>query len=250
VGKRVIAAAQCISVAGDIEANIQRHLAFMRTAIENGVRFLLFPELSLTGYERDLARQLAIDPMDARLQPLHELARDSGMITVVGAPVRLSGRNQVLIAALVLGGAEVAVYTKQHLHSGEDAVFSPGEGGAGVRIAGDHIEFAVCADFSNASHAKAAAQSGATVYAASVLITDGGYRADTALLAGYAAEHRMAVLMSNHGGPTGGWESAGRSALWSEAGVLVDAVEGVGDALLVGTGDDGVWATETILVSV
>jgi len=250
VGKRVIAAAQCISVAGDIEANIQRHLAFMRTAIGNGVGFLLFPELSLTGYERDLARQLAIDPMDARLQPLHELARDSGMITVVGAPIRLPGRDQVFIAALVLGGAEVAVYTKQHLHPGEDVVFSPGEGGAGVRIADDHIALAVCADFSHTSHAKAAAQVGATAYATSVLITDGGYRADTALLAGYAAEHRMAVLMANHGGPTGGWGSAGRSALWSEEGALVGAVEGLGDVLLVGKRDYGSWVTETILVSV
>lgn len=83
-----------------------------------------------------------------------------------------------------------------------------------------------------------------------MLITDGGYLTDTALLAGYAAEHRMAVLMANHGGPTRGWGSAGRSALWSEEGALVGAVEGVGDVLLVGKGAYGVWVTETILVSV
>jgi predicted amidohydrolase len=250
VGTRVIAAAQSISMGGDIEANIQRHLAFMRAAIGKGVRFLLFPELSLTGYERALAERLAIDPADTRLQSLHELARASGMVTVVGAPIRLADRPDLFIAALVLGGAEVAVYTKRHLHPGEDEVFRTGDGGARVRIATDYIALAVCADFSHASHATAAAQSGATVYAASVLITEGGYGADTELLAGYAGEHRMAVLMANHGGPTGGWKSAGRSAFWSEEGTLVGEIDGAGDALLVAMGDAEGWVTETILMSV
>lgn len=248
MAKRVIAAAQSVSAAGDIEANVQRHLAFMRVAIEQGVGFLVFPELSLTGYERALARQLAIEPSDGRLLPLQELARDSGMMTVVGAPIRLSGRDEVLIGALVLGGAEIALYSKQHLHPGEDEVFSPGEGGTTLFTADDHIALAVCADFSHASHAQAAAQSGATVYAASVLITEGGYLADSALLAGYAAEHKMTVLMANHGGPTGGWGSAGCSALWDTNGTLAGRTEGVGDMLLVATWTSGAWVTETIVV--
>ncbi|MEB0042945.1 MULTISPECIES: carbon-nitrogen hydrolase family protein [unclassified Pseudomonas] len=249
MGTSVVAAAQSVSVAGDIDANILRHLVFMRAAIAQGVEFLLFPELSLTGYERGLAHELAIDPADARLRPLHELARDSGMVTVVGAPIRRSGSPDVLIAALVLGvAAEVGVYSKQHLHAGEELVFSPGEGGESVQIGTDHIVLAVCADFTHASHASAAAQSGATVYAASVLITDGGYVADTQLLAGYAAEHGMAVLMANHGGATGGWESAGRSAFWSEDGMWVGAADGPGDLLVVARHNGNKWATSVVPV--
>lgn len=250
MSKRVIAAAQSASIAGDIEANIQRHLGFMRVAIEHGVEFLLFPELSLTGYEPDLARQLAIDPSDVRLQPLHDLARDSAMITVVGAPIRLSDSDAVLVGALILGAdAEVSVYSKQHLHPGEERVFSPGEGGAMLRIDSDGIALAVCADFSHASHAQSAASAGAVVYAASVLISDGGYLADTQLLAGYALEHRIAVLMANHGGPTGGWACAGRSAFWAEDGALMGSVEGVGDLLLIATRDGQGWLTDVVTLT-
>lgn len=225
--KRMIAAAQSISMAGDIAANIQRHLRFMQEAVEHRVEFLLFPELSLTGYERAQARELAINPEDARLQPLRDLARDSGMITVIGAPVRLPGSDEVLIGALVFGveGA-VGVYTKQYLHGGEELVFSPGRGGAGVRIDADHIELAVCADFAQAMHARQAAQSG------------------------YAAEYHMAVLMANHGGATGGLESAGRSAFWSEEGTLIGATEGPGDLLLMASRDSQGWSTKTVSVFV
>ncbi|MDB6142365.1 MAG: putative hydrolase [Pseudomonas sp.] len=251
MGKRILAAAQSVSIAGDIEANIQRHLVFMKMAIEQGVGFLLFPELSLTGYERDMARELAIDPLDSRLQPLQQLARDSGMTTVVGAPIRVPGSQQVLIAALVLGAeATPGVYTKRHLHAGEEVVFSPGTGGAAVRLDAEHISLAVCADFTHASHARQAAEAGATVYAASVLITDGGYVADTDLLAGYAAKHRMAVLMANHGGATGGWASAGRSAFWSEDGTLIGAATGTGDLLLLAERNTQGWSTRTIPVTV
>ena len=50
-----LAAAQTISIPGDVAANIQRHLAMMRAAAEQGVQLLVFPELSLTGYEPFLA---------------------------------------------------------------------------------------------------------------------------------------------------------------------------------------------------
>lgn len=50
-----LAAAQTISIPGDVPANIQRHLAFMQAAAQQGVQLLVFPELSLTGYEPSLA---------------------------------------------------------------------------------------------------------------------------------------------------------------------------------------------------
>lgn len=49
------AAAQSISIAGDVRANLVRHQHFMQAAAEQGVQLLVFPELSLTGYERGLA---------------------------------------------------------------------------------------------------------------------------------------------------------------------------------------------------
>ncbi|OLF53535.1 carbon-nitrogen hydrolase family protein [Pseudomonas chlororaphis] len=238
-----LAAAQSIAIAGDLPGNIARHLAFIRAAAAQGVQWLVFPELSLTGYEPTLAAELAIVPDSPLLQPLRELARELGVTAVVGMPIRLSAAGPLLIGALVLAAdGSLAVYSKQHLHAGEEQVFTPGVGGANLALAEERMALAVCADFSQASHARAAARSGASIYAAGVLIGEQGYAADSALLQGYAAEHAMLVLMANHGGPTGGWVSAGRSAIWGPDGRLIVAAAGTGDMLLIARRDAGRWS--------
>jgi predicted amidohydrolase len=245
-----IAAAQSTSIAGDIQANVQRHLQFMQTAIDEGVQFLVFPELSLSGYEASLAREVAIDSDDARLLPLRELAAQSGMVTVVGAPLNTADGG-ILIGALIIDGAgHVSIYSKQHLHSGEELTFTPGQGGPLLTLGDERLAMAVCADFSEPDHARQAAAAGADFYMASVLITEGGYPSDTQMLRGYAAEHRMAVLMANHGGATGGWESAGRSAFWSQEGTQVGAASGSGDLLLLVERHSEGWSARTVELAV
>jgi predicted amidohydrolase len=237
------AVAQIAVSAGEVQANVQKHLRFMRQAAERGVQFLLFPELSLTGYEPALARELATSADDARLQPLRVLAAQRGMITVVGAPLLAGSGSDILIAALIFGReGQTGIYTKQHLHAGEEQVFTAGTGGAGLSVDSQHIALAVCADFSHASHVLKAAQDGAEMYAASVLISRNGYSADAQVLADYAREHRFVVMMANHGGPTGGWHAAGRSAIWGADGEQIAAIEGEGDFLLIATNRDGHWS--------
>lgn len=244
-----LAAAQSISIAGDVPANIARHLTFMRRAVEQGVQLLVFPELSLTGYEPSLAADLAIAPDDAVLAPLREMARELHMTAVVGMPIRLAPGAEVLIGALVLAAdGSLAVYSKQHLHPGEEVAFAPGVGGAALEWGDDRVALAVCADFSHASHPRQAAALGANVYAAGVLISEGGYAPDTALLQGYAAEHSMVVLMANHGGPTGGWTCAGRSAIWAADGSLIAAAPGVGDVLVIARRNAGRWSGQQVVI--
>ncbi|MHC8287036.1 carbon-nitrogen hydrolase family protein [Pseudomonas sp. XS1P51] len=245
-----IAAAQSISIAGDLAANVAWHQRFMQVAAEQGVQLLVFPELSLTGYERGLAAELAIAPEAEVLQPLRDFAREVAVTTVVGMPIRLSEDSPVLIGALVLGAdGSLGVYSKQHLHPGEEVAFAPGTGGSTLIIGDDAVALAVCADFSHASHAAAAAQQGANLYAAGVLITENGYAPDTALLQGYASTHSMAVLMANHGGATGGWESAGRSAIWASDGSLIAAAEGTGNLMVVARRDAGGWKGQVVAVA-
>ena len=246
-----IAAAQSFSVAGDLAANIARHLRFMAEAAEQGVELLVFPELSLTGYEGQVAADLAIDPQDAVLQPLRDCARELGLTAVVGMPIRNKERSKVLIGALTLGGnGSLEVYSKQHLHSGEERFYAPGVGGSTLRIGSETVALAVCADFSHASHAAAAAGAGADLYAAGVLIGEKGYGVDSALMQGYAQNHSMAVLMANHAGLTGGWQSAGRSAVWSERGTLVVAAQGPGEVLVIARRDAGAWQGRVVPVVV
>jgi predicted amidohydrolase len=245
-----ICAAQYCSIAGDISANIDRHAQAMQSAGDQGVKFLLFPELSLTGYEPSLVGNLALTADAELLQPLRVLARQLAMTTVVGIPLRQDGAEEILIGALVFcaDGSQIT-YTKQHLHPGEEVVFGPGRGGPLVTVGTEQIALSVCADFSHATHAQAAGQAGAGIYAASVLISDNGYEHDSGLLQGYAGQHAFGVLMANHSGPSGGWTCAGRSAFWSPDGKQVVSAAGTGDCLVIARRRQGIWQGEVVAYS-
>ncbi|MGE8352546.1 MAG: carbon-nitrogen hydrolase family protein [Pseudomonas protegens] len=245
-----LAAVQSVSIAGDLPANLARHQHLMGLAAQQGVQLLVFPELSLTGYEPQLAAELALAPDSPQLQPLRDLARELKLTTVVGMPIRLNVDGPVLIGALMLGAdGSLAVYSKQHLHPGEERAFAPGSGGAPLQLGNEILALAVCADFCHASHVQAAVDAGAGIYAAGVLISEGGYAVDSALLQGYARDHGILVLMANHGGPSGGWSCAGRSAIWGAQGQLLGAVEGVGEALLIARRDGRQWRVEARAVA-
>lgn len=163
------------------------------------------------------------------------------MTVVAGAPV-FGPAHELLIGALVFrADGSVFIHTKEYLHPGEESVFAAGSGGPVLPIEDAAVALAICADTTHPEHAASAAARGANLYAAGVLITESGYGPDTAQLTAYAREHRMAVLMANHGAATGGWEPAGKSAIWSEAGEIVAAAGGLGEALIVGRKQGGVW---------
>ena len=242
-----IAAAQTTSIGGDIAANIAGHARVMAAAGDLGVQFLVFPELSLTGYEPAIARARTLEPDDARLDPLRSLAVRLGMAVVAGAPMASTNGRCRLAALAFLPDGSVSTYSKQHLHPGEEVFFEPGPGGELLRIGGETVALAICADANHPRHAASAASRGASVYAAGVVITEKGYAADAALFERYAAEHGMTCLMANYAGPTGGWYPAGKSAIWCAGGRRVVAAEGK-EALVVATRDNDEWRGAVVRV--
>lgn len=62
-----IAAVQSNSIKGAISQNVHRHAELATAARERGADVVVFPELSLTGYEPRHAARLALDADDARL---------------------------------------------------------------------------------------------------------------------------------------------------------------------------------------
>ena len=237
----IIAAAQSTSVPGDISANVARHLRFGTMAAEHGAQLLVFPELSLTGYELSIARSNAVRPDGSDLSPLRHLATDAQMTVVVGAPL-LDDQGELHIAAFAIrSDGSVLTYTKEYVHQSEEGVFRSGPGGPALLVEDVTVALAICADATHPEHAARAAARGATVYAVGVMITEDGYTRKAALLKSYALEHRMAVLMANYSGATGGSVSAGKSALWSEDGQLAAASRGNEEALVVGMKQNGVW---------
>jgi predicted amidohydrolase len=231
---RIFAIAQSASVAGDLRANIERHVRFGEVAAMQGAHFLIFPELSLTGYELDLAASSAVAIDSAELEPLSQLAREGPMTVVASLPLRESNGEISLSAVTFRPSGGKLIYSKQNLHGREKQIFAPGIGGPDYAITGVTIGLAICADIANPQHAADAAQRGVMVYATSVFVSEPGYAEDSSRLSGYAAQHSMAVLMVNHAGETGGVRSAGRSAIWAAGGELVAQCPDNSEALLFG----------------
>ncbi|MBN5213961.1 carbon-nitrogen hydrolase family protein [Serratia ureilytica] len=234
-----LAAAQYPVAAANIACNLERHLEFVAQAAEQQVQLLVFPELSLSGYELTDAAELALTLGDPRLQPLSAAAQSRQMTIIVGAPLH-SGQALHIAALIFHPNGTVAAYTKQHLHGAEQQFFSPGEGGPLLELHRQHIALAICADTSEPGHASAAARAGAQIYAAGVLVSETGYAKDSAALADYARRYGMVTLMANHAAPTGGWIPAGRSAIWDNTGaLLVAAPDDAPGLVIAGKTSDG-----------
>lgn len=243
-----LAAAQSCAVSSDVQANVQQHLQLVQAAARHGVQWLVFPELSLTGYELAQLPTLARQITPATLQPLQDAAQQCGMSITVGLPVQPPGLDKPCIAALTLHpqGAP-SLYCKQYLHGSEQQYASPSPTAyaAHVQVLGngsDHalpIASAICFDSNQSAHAQAAAEAGAQVYAAGVLVSPQGYGADSALWQQAAQRHGLYVLVANHGAASGPYASAGRSACWGPDGTLLGEVAGLGPALLVLTVEAG-----------
>ena len=76
-----IAVAQTRPVKGDIKANIEHHKKMIGLAVSHGADMIIFPELSITGYEPDLAKELATNQDDSRFDDFQQIS-DNRQITV------------------------------------------------------------------------------------------------------------------------------------------------------------------------
>jgi predicted amidohydrolase len=238
---RIIAAAQYAAVSGNFDANLERHLRYATAAAALGVKLLVFPEMSLTGYDLPHAAELAVNPYAPCFEPLKAIAREAGMTILAGAPLRIAASELHIGQIAVLPDGMVAIYTKRHIPQDEIQWIKPGQGGPILRMGGLLVAMAICADITHADHAANAAAHKANVYAASVLLRDSAYAKESAMLQGYARTHAMTVLMANHSAPTCGWIPAGRSAIWDEQGSLIAASPGAEESLILARRRGKTW---------
>ena len=237
--------AQTIAIKGNIEKNIENHLNFIESAIKKQIDLIIFPELSLTGYEPELSKELAINLSDKRLEILKQKSDENNITIIVGSPIREN--ENILIGAIIFSPNEITkVYTKYYLHEGEEKYFTPKESNIQLNIKGEKINIAICADISNFEHPKKASTENCSLYLASVLVSKKGLEFDRNLLAKYAKEFNLSVMMSNFGGISGGYDCAGFSSVWNNIGELKGEIDNNNEGLLIATKTNGNWKTVTI----
>ncbi|MEU0926468.1 carbon-nitrogen hydrolase family protein [Streptomyces malaysiensis] len=207
-----IAVAQPRCVAHDVAANAVAHAEAVRAA---GARVVVFPEMSLTGYELDAT---PVAPDDERLAPIVAACAESRTLALVGAAV---AGPRIGILAVDGDGAHVG-YGKVCLHSSEAIRFVPGEPTV-LEVDGWRLGLAVCRDTGIPEHAARTAALGMDGYVAGVVHAEHEAEVHGERARRVAADHGVWVATAAFAGPTGGGfdRTSGRSGIWSADGELI-----------------------------
>ena len=212
-----VAVAQPLCVPYDVTQNAMAHAAALRAAAS---RVVVFPELSLTGYELGAPALTAADP---RLCPLAEACAETGSIALAGAPVPgEAGRPHIAMLAVDGTGISVA-YRKLWLGEAEAGRFAPGDKPAVLEVDGWRLGLAICKDVSVPQHQVDTAALGIDAYVAGTVMAAGERTLQEERASRIAASLGVWVAIASFAGATGGGytECAGRSGLWSPGGEAV-----------------------------
>ena len=226
-----IGVAQTRPTRGDIRRNIASHKAWINLAADHRAEAIIFPELSLTGYEPELAKKLAMAADDPRLDDFQDISEKRKITIGVGVPIGNSRGINISIL-LFQPNSKRSIYSKKYLHRDEEPFFVPSDGGRplpGINKAA----FAICYELSVPEHSAEAFNNGAEIYIVSVAKSVQGLESAIPTLAGIATRYNMTVLMSNCVGPCEGFQSAGRSSVWNPEGTLLRQLNDTSEGLLI-----------------
>jgi predicted amidohydrolase len=242
----ILASAQTKVKQGNIKSNLIDHYNLIDLASKNQVDLIVFPEMSITGYEREKALDLAFTENDSRLDVLRQLSVDKQMILIVGAPILIN--NSLYIGAFILKpDYSVSIYTKQYLHDGEENFFkSSFDYNPRITISNEQISIAICADIDNPLHVENANKIDSSTYIASIFFTLGGIPSAYKILSGYAKRYGMNVLMSNYCGEAWGLNSGGQSGFWDKNGNLIACLNNTDSGLLIMESENNIWTGKIV----
>ncbi|CAI2769280.1 carbon-nitrogen hydrolase family protein [Flavobacterium collinsii] len=242
----ILAAAQTKPLRGDIDSNLLEHYRLVDLAVQNGAQLIAFPEMSITGYEREFAQKLAFNADDSRLDHLKKLAVENNIVIIAGAPIQIA--SELFIGEFIIApDNSVSIYTKQFLHEGEDQFFqSSFDFNPMLTIENKKISFAICADIDNPLHPENACKRGADIYIASIFFSPNGIPSAYRDLQAYAQKYQMNVLMSNFSGESWGSPSAGQSAFWNNKGELIAQMNDSDSGLLLLENQNDIWKSKII----
>ena len=212
----IVTAAQPWCRPGAIAENSRAHAAVVRRARS---RVVVFPELSLTGY--DLAAQ-AVSPDDLVLEPLREACVDTGAVALVGAATAQADRRH--IAVLAIGPDKVTeAYRKTWLGGDEAEHFATGDGPTVLTVDGWRLGLGICKDTGSAQHTAGTAALDIDVYVAGVVHRPDELAEQEARATVIARTCQAYTVIASAAGAVGEDypDTCGASAIWAPNGLAV-----------------------------
>jgi len=227
-----ISVAQIRPVKGNIPANIEAHKRITTLAVTCGADALFFPELSITGYEPELARYLATDSGDQRFDDFQSISDRNNIIMGIGMPTVAGGGVQISMI-IFQPHAPRLTYSKQELHTDEMPYFVNGDRQLMLEVGDQKIAPAICFESLQMKHATTAKGLGANLYLASVAKSQKGIDKAVIHYPEVAKKNSMAVLMVNSIGYCDNFESVGKSSVWTKEGRLAGQLDNGIEGLLI-----------------
>lgn len=208
-----IAAAQPKCVAGDVAANALEHAAAIRSA---QARVVVFPELSLTGYELDAP---SVSVRDRVLDPIVEACAATGAVALAGAPAEgAAGERHIAMLRVSDAGADF-LYHKSYLGGDERTRFAPGDGAVAIDVGGWRIGVGICKDTGVEQHIAEIAALHVDLYVAGLVHRPHELGIQDERGVGIARACRVYVAFASFAGPTGSYaRTAGFSTIWAPDG--------------------------------
>lgn len=225
----IISLAQVQPKYGDVSYNLASQETFIRQAAALGSEMILFPELSITGYEPTLAGKLATRVDDERFQVFQELADQLHITIITSAP--LQSTEGITISLLIYQtGTSPQVYSKQYLHSDEEPYFVAEKCNYTLESE-SKIGLAICYELSVDEHIQSYLQEGLDLYMTSAAKTEKGCKDGHERLSKLASQYNIMTLFVNCVGPCDGVNCSGQSAAWNrhgnQIGILSSNTEGL-----------------------
>ena len=115
---------QMQSTVGDASSNLKRMETFVSDCDSD---IICFPEMCLSGYTTADPSKYSLDPTNALVSKVHDLADDSGSAIVFGYMESTNDGKPFLKQEIADHGIKGAFYRKTHLGKAESEVFQPGD---------------------------------------------------------------------------------------------------------------------------
>jgi predicted amidohydrolase len=210
----MIAAAQPTCTAKDVRANALEHARVIRAA---EARLVVFPELSLTGYELDAD---AVSPDDEELRAIVAACTETETVALIGAPVEGDdGKTHIGMLRVSSAGVEIA-YRKSYLGGDEPARFTPGDGPMVIELDGWRVGLGICKDTGVEQHVADSAVLDLDVYVAGLVHLPAQLEMQEERGLRIARACQAYVAFASFAGSTGGGfdQTAGVSSIWAPDG--------------------------------
>lgn len=223
---------QVKSLKGEVEANIKNHLNAVKQVIKFKTDLIIFPELSITGYEPNLAKELVRDVDDKIFNPFQKLADENATCIGIGMPTHhINGINISMM--IFQPNKKRIVYSKRILHTDELPYFKNGTDQPFLNINGKKIAIGICYETLQREHFINAIDNEAEIYIASVAKSKRGIEKAYLHFPSIAKEFGIPILMSNCVGYCDNFLSNGKSSIWNNRGRLINQLDEENQGVLI-----------------